>query len=312
MKRLFPVVIVVCCVVAGLTTPAGAYDLPALNLGFTSFLDGGPPAGPGFYFTEYLQYYHADKLANNTGGDLALPAKPRLDVYVSLSQLIYQSNQKVLLGGKWGLDVILPVVNFDLDPKTLPLTDNGGGIGDLLVGPYIQWDPIMGKHGPIFMHRFEFQMLLPTGRYNHNDALNPGSNFFSIDPYWAATWFILPQWTASWRVHYLWNDENDNPGGGFDTTQAGQAVHLNFATEYELLPKRLRVGLNGYYLKQITDMKANGDNVSGTREQVLGLGPGLVWHISQNDHIFANVYIELAAENRPEGERYNLRWVHHF
>ena len=309
MKQLFLVVVVMCSVLAGLTMPARAYDLPSVNLGFTSFLDGGPPAGPGFYFTEYGQWFRSNRFTDQNGDKIG-PFK--VDVWVSLSQFIYQSNQKVLFGGKWGMDVIVPYVAFDLDPKGGPLTDNRSGLGDILVGPYIQWDPIMGENGPIFMHRFEFQMLVPTGRYDRDTSLNPGSNFFSIDPYWAGTWFILPQWTASWRVHYLWNDENDDPAGGFDTTQAGQAVHLNFASEYEVLPKHLRVGLNGYYLKQVTDMKANGDNVPDTREQVLGLGPGLVWHISQNDHIFANVYIELAAENRPEGERYNLRWVHHF
>lgn len=308
MKRLC-LIAAVCSAIVGWAMPAKAYDLPALNLGFTSFLDGGPPAGPGFYFTEYGQWYTSDKFTDKNGDKIG-PFK--LDAWVSLSQFIYQSNQKVLLGGKWGLDVIVPVVAFDLDPKGTALRDNGGGLGDVLVGPYLQWDPIMGPEGPVFMHRFEFQMLTPTGRYNRDDALNPGSHFFSIDPYWAATWFIQPRWTASWRVHYLWNDENDNPGGGLDTSQAGQAVHLNFATDYEVLVKHLRLGVNGYYLKQVTDLKQNGANVGGAREQVVGIGPGLVWHISQNDHIFFNAYFEFAAENRPEGERYNLRWVHHF
>ena len=309
MKRFRSMMVIVCCAVGGLAATAGAYDLPSVNLGFTSFLDGGPPAGPGFYFAEYGQWYTADRLTDHNGNKLG---SVDLDVWVSLSQLIYQSNQKILLGGKWGMDVIAPFVAFDLDPKGTPLTQNGAGFGDLLVGPYLQWDPIMGANGPIFMHRFEFQMLLPTGRYDRDKSLNPGSNFFSIDPYWAATWFIRPQWTASWRLHYLWNDVNDNPAPPLDTTQAGQAVHLNFASECELLPNHLRVGLNGYYLKQITDMKSNGVDVPDSREQVLGLGPGLLWDISQNDHIFFNSYIELAAQNRPEGERFNLRWVHHF
>ena len=308
MKRLM------LAVVAGfvLGGAAMAYDLPALNLGFTSFLDGGPPAGPGFYFTEYGQWYHADRFPG-----LPLPpgaSKPdSIDAWVSLSQGIYQSNQKVLLGGKWGMDVILPFVELDVDPGQ-PVTANSAGFGDLLVGPYIQWDPIMGKNGPVFMHRIEFQMLLPTGLYSDKETLNPGSNFFSIDPYWAATWFPTPKCTLSWRVHYLWNDENDDPykATGANKTQAGQAVHLNFASEYELLPKQLRVGVNGYYLKQFTATQADDNDVPDSLEQVIGIGPGLVWHISQNDHIFANVYFEFSAENRSEGERYNLRWVHHF
>lgn len=287
---------------------AQAYDMPALNLGFTSFMDGGPPAGPGFYFTEYAQWYTADKFTDNNGDKLG-PFK--LDVWVSLSQFIYQSNQEVLLGGKWGVDVIVPFVAFDIEPD-FPLTDNGAGIGDVLVGPYLQWDPIMGKNGPVFMHRVEFQVLTPTGRYSKSEALNPGSNYVSLDPYWAGTWFILPEWTASWRIHYLWNDTNTDPGGGAGTLQAGQAVHLNFASAYEVLPKRLRVGLNGYYLKQVTDTEINSARASGRREQVVGLGPGLLWHIGKNDHLFFNAYFEFEARNRPEGERYNLRWVHHF
>lgn len=296
-----------------------AYDLPSVNLGFTSFLDGGPPAGPGVYFSQYLQYWTSDKLTD-TNGDAALPsfADEDLEAWISLTQLIYQSDKAILAGGKWGVNLMIPVVNIDMnygmDISAFP-QDNGTGIGDLLIGPFLQWDPVMGSKGPIFMHRVELQMIFPTGKYDENKELNQGSNFFSFNPYWAGTLFITPQLTASTRIHYLWNAKNCDPNRGFvgaDDTQAGQAVHANYAMEYEILAKRLRLGLNGYYLKQITDTQMNGSDVDGRKEQVLGIGPGLVYHFSQDSHLFFNTYFESMAENRPEGRRCNLRWVYHF
>jgi hypothetical protein len=302
------------------STPAWSYDLPAVNLGFTSFLDGAPPSGPGWYVQQYVQLYRNARLKDDSGDSRSLPTsagslrKASVDANIGLTQLVYQSDQTLLLGGKWGMNLMLPYASFDLDPDDGPIRTNSGNLGDLLAGLFLQWDPIMGPNGPRFMHRIELQMIFPTGAYDADDAINPGSNVFSFNPYWAATYFATSKWTISWRLHYLWNAKNEDPFRltGADDSQAGQAVHLNFTSAYEVLPKRLRLGINGYYLKEITDKRLDGRRIDDSKEQVLGLGPGLLYHLSPHDHLFFNAYWETGAENRPEGSRFNLRYVHHF
>jgi anthranilate 1,2-dioxygenase (deaminating, decarboxylating) large subunit len=294
--------------------PVFALGQPNVNLGFTSFIDGAPPAGPGFYLSEYLQYYTADQI-NDENGSKNFDVD--IDVWVLMNQLIYQSDQELLFGGKWGLNVMLPVVGLDMGNNAPGFDDNGTGLGDLLVGPYIQWDPIMGEKGPLMVNRIELQTIFPTGKYDSDKLLNQGSNHFSFNPYWAATVFLGPKATVSWRLHYLWNGENDefSFGGKMPSDvdlEPGDAVHANFTAAYEVLPKQLRLGVNGYWFDQISDTKVDGKKDKSLEEKVFAIGPGAVWHFSQDTHLFLNAYFETDAESRPEGERYNMRFVHHF
>lgn len=312
----------VALIATGLAVPAAAGDLPSVNLGATSFLDGAPPpGGPGWYVNEYLQYYTVDKIRDQNGKSVGLP-KQEIEVASLISQLVWMSAD-TLWGAHYGVTVLLPAV---LDVRTsdglgnAALPKGNTGVGDVTIAPFLQWMPVMGANGPVFAHRVEVDVSFPTGEYDNERSVNPGANHWTINPYWSGTYWVTPEWTASARLWYLWNGKNTDPNpngyGGYGVAHArdmrpGQAFHMNFATEYAVLPN-LRVGINGYWLKQTTATEVNGHAVSGSKEQVLGIGPGVLWSITPQDALFFNAYKESHVRNRPEGERYVLRYVHQF
>ena len=139
---------------SGVMDGAYAYDLPALNLGFTTFIDAAPPAGNGWYFSQYVQHYRADKFKDKNGNTIGLP-DPEVNVTVGLTQAIFISEFQ-LLGGNAGINFILPEVSphasYDVANPNFPHAGDSG-FGDLLVGPFIQWPPVMGPNGPKFFQR---------------------------------------------------------------------------------------------------------------------------------------------------------------
>lgn len=331
-------VFAVLVLVSGAAFAQSPQGLPAVNLGFTTFVDGAPPAGPGLYFQEYLQYYGAERLIDGSGAAAPLPGTD-LDVWASLSQFIYMWDYDLGGGAKPALDVLIPVVSADLDFSAPTGLTANSGLGDILIGPAIQFAPIMGDNGPLFVHRVEAQFILPTGDYDPDSVVNPGSNFFSFSPYWAGTAFLGPKTSASVRAHYLWNATNDDPltATGAASTRAGDAFHMNFGVSHEIWPRnsqdsgcaepsgcavfgcgesaggpkgpKVRVGLNGYYLQQTTDVEVNGAAVPGFRERAFGVGPGVLVSFSEKQHIFVNAYWEDEVRNRPEGFRLTMRYT---
>src|SRR5579871_4872781 len=111
MKKMV-VRLLACSMLCGVSAPLLAYDEPFVNLGQTSFLDGGPPSGPGWYFQDYFQYYTADSLNGNNGQALPLPETGFLYT-ANIFQLLYMSPQKLFGGPHWAFNVILPWVIHD-------------------------------------------------------------------------------------------------------------------------------------------------------------------------------------------------------
>ena len=214
-----------------------------------------------------------------------------------------------------GATVILPwlahaEVDDGLDNAALSSRE---GLGDMVLGAFLQSPLTTRADGsPLFAQRIEAEVILPTGAYDRDKSVNPGSNFWSFNPYYAATYWFTPRWSVSGRFWYLWNAKNRDPSADFgdvSSTQAGQALHANFATQYALNDK-LSVGLSGYWLKQISDTEVDGRDVSGRREQVWAIGPGLTYAFSRENILTANSYFEQDAENRTEGNKFVLSFVH--
>lgn len=111
--------------------------------------------------------------------------------------------------------------------------------------------------------------------------------------------------SISVRFSCLWNACNSNPNASFGTdatsTQAGQALHGNFAVQYEIR-HGLVAGLSGYWLRQISDTKVNGTNTPGRREQVVGVSPAAMVALSPKDFLLFNCYREF-VRNRAEGRQ---------
>lgn len=156
-------------------------------------------------------------------------------------------------------------------------TVSTSGVGDLTFSPLV-WEalPLLLLGGQLFQ-RLDLDIVAPTGRYSSTAPIDAGSNLWSVNPYYAFTWLATDRIETSWRLHYLWNSKNDSPSPAYAATniQPGQAVHVNGAAFFALV-RQFRVGVAGYFLRQITDSKANGQSVSGSQEQVAALGPGLL------------------------------------
>ncbi|WP_322044689.1 transporter [Paraburkholderia sp. J67] len=309
------------CAMLPFASQASTYQPAGIDLGATTFNDAFGSVEPGWTTIQLLQYENNNHFYTNTGSQSPAFKNAELHAFVWLPQLIYTSPLH-FLGGALGLTALLPVTSLnshsdEINPYAPTLTARSG-FGDITFGPFLQFAPIISGGRPVFVQRFEFDVIAPTGAYDPNKLVNPGSGFWSLNPYWSATFLPTAKTEVSVRLHYLYNLRNDNPGinnpfqvPDIANFQAGQAVWANFAASYKVLPN-VEVGINGFYFRQITDDRVNGQSQSAARTTNLSLGPGAEWAIDRSNFVFANLYLPVVERNTYSGVHVNLRWIHAF
>ena len=280
--------------------------LPPVNLGLTNFLDG--QAFPGLLVEQYVEYYDANKL-NDSGGN-KIPGKNTLHSLSLVTHLAYISHKK-FLGGYVGFEVVAPIVYLDIN-QAMGQKGDKTAFGDITISPLLlQW------HNDLFdkpyFHRFAFSVILPTGHYDRKDDVNIGSNVYSLNPYYSFTYFLMPKWSISSRIHYLWNSDNDKPIDIYNASNItpGQAIHFNYATSLEIFDN-VRVGFAGYYLKQISPSKIDGNSLINADEEVFSFGPGCYVMTKNRWQLHFNYYHEFISKNRPQGDKLVLRLARAF
>ena len=270
---------------------------PAVNLGDTSFLDG--LGGPGFVVEQIGDAAHDGTITDSAGNALANAGA--VNSISGLTHIAWLSPEK-FLGGWYGVEVVLSAAHVNAGAQ-----GEAGGLGATTVAPFIlQW-PELRVLGIAIDQRFVADFDLPTGQYWRTSNVNIGYNAFTVHPYYSITAFPVKRLETSWRVHYLWNSTNNDPpiSAGARSTQAGQAIHFNATAAYKVW-KGLWIGLNAYYLKQITDGKIDAVALHDSPEEVGAIGPGMVWN-SGTWFFYANAYQEFGAENRSTGHKLVLR-----
>ena len=285
---------------------AMAWHQPTLNinLGSTNVLDAVVPP-PGVYLEFYTAWYNSDEFKDNNGRKF-LPGDNEMTLEVIVPQLVWIPKKKLTDKLGFGIQALMPVANVNMDSDA-GLTANNDSFGDLCIGPFIYGiKPI--DLGKVFQLHWvlEFDTYFPTGAYDKEKAINPGSNHWTLDPWLSFTLMMPHGFSFSTRQQFSYNTTNNDflmPDGKTYDLQPGMCYNFNYSLmkTVDFISPRLRFGVVGYYEKQLTEDQLDDHDISNSKEQVFAIGPAIHYMTKGGVVVSLKGYFESAVENRPEG-----------
>ncbi|AWI54417.1 hypothetical protein DEH84_14040 [Aquabacterium olei] len=303
--------------------------------------DMSSPVVPGWYGQVALVSYHASKLKGNDGeaARAALPTNAAVtyqadihaDARAALTRLTYISTERIW-GGNLGFTVMIPLVQRKADlsvsnfnfPTGTPGPIRAGtieqvartanaqdskstGIGDIELSPVIHWE--IGDHQSA---SFAPTIVVPTGDYDATRRANAGyGNFFTFRPSFQYA-FIGDGWDLAARTVLSFNTRNKDNG-----YFSGHMFNLDWQA-MAFVSDDVRVGVQGYFVRQLTGDTQKLDGFSVARQTALGgykplvdgnkasvnaAGPAIAWIRNGGEFMLEGKLLqEFNARNRTEGQ----------
>ena len=180
-----------------------------------------------------------------------------------------------ILGGRLQLGAAVPVIgtaNTTVSLQTQRFGTFSGyaadtGFGDMLLNPFaMYWS--FGE----FHVKLAQWVVAPTGRYDVNNVINVGRNYWAFDTQLGITWFHKATGTELTVLPGIMLN-TINPATDY---KSGNEFHLDFMVNQFLAPT-FAIGAQGYWYKQIDADTGSGAVLGPFMGKSFGLGPAILW-----------------------------------
>ena len=299
--RRFPMLIASAMIVLCLLPSTTLAQLNGSNIKGDTGLKAGSQALPGVYVSVPLYFYTADAVKGRNGNELLTG---NLDAAVYGVALAVVTPKK-MLGGNYGLLVVLPWANnrvqgaedFDANP--------GSGLTDMYVQPIS-----LGWKTPRADFTAAYGLFLPMGRYEDGAGNNTGLGMVGQEILFGTTVYLNKQRSlhvATAATFDFFSEKKDSE------TKVGNVLNLEGGVGADFLKGGLTVGLAYYGTFKLTDDQFDSRLVSRLirdKNRVWGLGPEFTLALATKQAVYGFVTVryqwELAARTATEGAAWNI------
>jgi len=273
------------------------------------------PTKPGWVFESMYLRYSGDASAS-----ARIPIANRLSLGLDATSDafmvggIYTFGQPVL-GAHYSVGAFLPYVWVDVNAQVrignLPpvyQSSSVSGISDISLMPVM-----MAWKSDCWQFNAALPIYAPTGSYEATRLANPGFNHWSFDPTVGVA-YSNEQTGFNFAAHTGFTFSTENSDTNY---RNGALFHFDFSAQ-QLLPVGpgfLGLGVEGFYLEQVSGDSGRGATLGDFKGRSVGLGPVLSYILPVGENTFvaeARWLHELETTKRPEGDYFWLKMVYQF